>query len=435
MSEKRLYDLDDTNGIVQVKAQLNGIRKQLAEESEDISRDHEMYIHHEGQYITIQRYNARTGKGWFLIARSKFYENETEQILSPSILGGTKVKHEFSYTLKKTGDYEKDDKFLRGIPVEVVDIEAPHVEFTNGDSIIQVNNSFIPGSISVFSTEIPGVDIKLDEYVRQGALEASLGLNLYDLNALLYRSAPEELDASGGNESVYNIPLYGDLVYAGLEGWQTALKHVIWSNNLGHQICNHLRDGAWALDYVVQRLDKYAAKSENLRKFQEWLKDRFDAVKKAPYYLRPHYFCLIVGIAYEAARFRALRQLSKPIQQATNFVQSLALTSVQMTGFMNNTSLVPDRSVACLAAGLPHFSNDYMRCWGRDVFISFRGLLIVPERYEDAKEHILGFAKTLKHGLIPNLLDAGETPGTMQEMLLGFSYKRSKNTCFMCLMG
>lgn len=410
VSEKRLYDLDDTNGIVQVKAQLNGIRKQLAEESEDISRDHEMYIHHEGQYITIQRYNARTGKGWFLIARSKFYENETEQILSPSILGGTKVKHEFSYTLKKTGDYEKDDKFLRGIPVEVVDIEAPHVEFTNGDSIIQVNNSFIPGSISVFSTEIPGVDIKLDEYVRQGALEASLGLNLYDLNALLYRSAPEELDASGGNESVYNIPLYGDLVYAGLEGWQTALKHVIWSNNLGHQICNHLRDGAWALDYVVQRLDKYAAKSENLRKFQEWLKDRFDAVKKAPYYLRPHYFCLIVGIAYEAARFRALRQLSKPIQQATNFVQSLALTSVQMTGFMNNTSLVPDRSVACLAAGLPHFSNDYMRCWGRDVFISFRGLLIVPERYEDAKEHILGFAKTLKHGLIPNLLDAGRNP-------------------------
>ena len=123
--------------------------------------------------------------------------------------------------------------------------------------------------------------------------------------------------------------------------------------------------------------------------------------RKAPYFLRPHYFALIMGIAYEAARFRVLRQMSDGIKVATNFVQSLALTSVQMVGYMQNTSLVPDKQVPCMAAGLPHFSNDYMRCWGRDVFIAFRGLLIVTGRYDDAKQHILGFAKTLKHGLIP----------------------------------
>ena len=117
-----------------------------------------------------------------------------------------------------------------------------------------------------------------------------------------------------------------------------------------------------------------------------------------------------MGIAYEAARFRVIRQMSDGIKVATNFVQSLALTSVQMVGYMQNTSLVPDKQVPCMAAGLPHFSNDYMRCWGRDVFIAFRGLLIVTGRYDDAKQHILGFAKTLKHGLIPNLLDAGRNP-------------------------
>ncbi|KAI5963823.1 GDB1 [Candida pseudojiufengensis] len=410
VNEDRLYSLNDSNGIGKVKSKLYKIRNDLAKESEDIARDHEMYIHHEGQYITIQRYNARTGKGWFLIARSKFHPNETEQILSPSTLGGTKVKHEFSYTLKKTGEYESNKEYLTGIPVKVEEIEEPKVDYENGDSIIHVNSTFVPGSISVFSTEIPGVDISLDNYVKEGAIEASLDLDLYDLNALLYKSSPEELDASEGKEDVYNIPNYGKLVYAGLEGWQSALKHVIWSNNLGHPICDHLREGSWALDNVVERLNKYVAKSKNLGKFQNWLKERFNAVKKAPYYLRPHYFALIVGIAYEAARFRVLRQFSKQIQQATNFVQSLALTSVQMVGFMNNTSLVPNKSVPCLAAGLPHFSNDYMRCWGRDVFISFRGLLIVPERNEDAKQHILGFAKTLKHGLIPNLLDAGRNP-------------------------
>lgn len=412
VSETRQYDLNDSNGIGAVKAKLNKIRDDLVQESEDIIRDHEMYIHHSGQYITIQRYNARTGKGKFLIARSKFSNNESYEGIEPTILGGTKVKHEFSYTLKKVGDYVHSDKILTGIPVKVEDIEAPSVEYTgSGDSIISVNaDTFIPGSISVFSTEIPGVDVSLDTYVKEGAIHASVELDLYDLNALLYKASTEELDASYGKEDVYDIPNYGRLQYAGLEGWNTALKHVIWSNNLGHPICNHLRDGEWALDYIVNRLDKYVEKSPKLGKFQEWLRTRFDAVKKAPYFLRPHYFALIVGIAYEAARFRAIRHFDPKLQIATNFVQSLALTSVQMVGFMNNTSLVPDKQVACLAAGLPHFSNDYMRCWGRDVFISFRGLLIVPGRFDDAREHILGFAKTLKHGLIPNLLDAGRNP-------------------------
>ncbi|CAI5759247.1 unnamed protein product [Candida verbasci] len=407
VNEKRQYEITE-NGIGKVKQKLYKIREDLSRESEDILRDHEMYIHHEGQYITIQRYNARTGKGWFLIARTKFNQ-EGPQILSPCVLSGTEVKHEFSYKLVQTGDYDSsNDKTLTGIPVKVEELEPPIVEYNDGESVIKINESFVPGAISVFSIKIPGVDISIDDYVKEGAIEASKDLDLYDLNAVLYKATPEELDASGGKEDTYDIPNYGKLVYAGLEGWNTALKNVVWANNLGHPICNHLRDGEWALDYIVNRLDRY--ESKGIRKFQSWLRSRFDKIRKVPYFLRPHYFALIVGIAYEAARFRALRLFDKEIQTSTNFVQSLALTSIQMCGYMNNTSLLPDKSVPCLAAGLPHFSNDYMRCWGRDVFISFRGLLIVPGRFKDAKEHILGFAKTLKHGLIPNLLDAGRNP-------------------------
>lgn len=409
VGEERTYSLEK-NGIGAVKQKLHAIRKALALESED-TRDHEMYIHHDDQYITIQRYNSRTGEGWYLIARTKFSNFVGDQILPPQVLSGTVVKSEFTYTLKKTGEYKHSDKYLTGIPVEVVDIPAPAIETNDAnESIIKVDGSFIPGSIAVFSTKIPNVDVSLDSFVKEGAIEASLNLDLYDLNAILYRCEAEERDASGGYDGVYNVPQIGPLVYAGLEGWNLVLKKVIWENDLGSPICDHLRAETWALDYVVNRLDKYVATSKNLGTFQEWLRSRINAIKIVPYFLRPHYFGLVVSVAYEAARFRVLRQMDKSIQTATNFVQSLALTSVQMTGFMNNTSLKPTEKVACLAAGLPHFSNDYMRCWGRDVFISFRGLLIVTGRYEDARQHILGFAQTLKHGLIPNLLDAGRNP-------------------------
>lgn len=414
VGETRQYTYGDNMGIGRVKSKLHDIRKQLAEESQDAVQDNEMYIHHEDQYITIQRHNARTGTGWFLIARTKFSNSVGPQTLTPPILGGTNVKGEFAYSLKKTGDYERNSEKLTGIPIELLDIDIPNVEGgSESESKIFVDESkFPPGSIAVFSTSIPNVNLSLDQSIKKGAIEASLDLDLYDLNAILFKCEAEERDASGGQDGTYSIPNGGgNLVYAGLEGWILVLKKIIWENDLGHPLCNHLREGEWAFDYVVNRLDKYASKSQAIAKFQDWLRSRIDSIRGiVPYFLRPHYFALIIGIAYEAARFRSLRLMDPKIQNSNNFVQRLALTSVQMCGNMNNTSLKAREQVPCVAAGLPHFSNDYMRCWGRDVFISFRGLFLVTGRDDDAKRHILGFAQTLKHGLIPNLLDAGRNP-------------------------
>ncbi|KAL4999294.1 hypothetical protein BDV10DRAFT_165128 [Aspergillus recurvatus] len=411
-----LDELVNLEGICGLKRLLNELHTMMGQTGYD-----ETFIHHDGEYITVHRVHPQTRKGMFLIAHTAFPGRNSGAVLAPTHLAATRVKPIGTWLLKaQEGPDDKeraisDEAYLQGLPSEVLKFEGTRIEETDGNTVISVLDSFIPGSIALFETSVPSLehaDKLSNDGLTEGAVEAFSELNLIDLNFVLYRCDAEERDSSAGQDGVYNIPNYGPLVYAGLQGWWSILEGIIRYNQLGHALCDHLRQGQWALDYIVNRLTKatknpqYAA----LKRPAKWFEAKFQAIRGLPSFLLPRYFAIIVQTAYVAAWNRGIQLLGDDVRVGQVFIQQLAMVSVQQTGFVNSASLWPEKLVPSLAAGLPHFATDWARCWGRDVFISLRGLLLCTGRFIDAKEHILAFASVLKHGMIPNLLGSGKLP-------------------------
>lgn len=271
-----------------------------------------------------------------------------------------------------------------------------------------------------------------------GLKDAVSKLSPSEINVLLYRTAPEERDAIG--QSIYDVPGFGSFAYCGLQGLASALFPVVRNNDLGHPICSNMRQGPWLYDYVLIRLRKYLPFYPGIKPMLEWLTARIELVKKLPPSFAPKYFAIVIICAYEGIKHQALfsnptSRISpvsedKSVSSLDVFAYSCALTSLQCYGSVKSTGLLPkpyplplkypdqltpiipirDMPVASLAAGLPHFAIEYARCWGRDIFIALRGLFLITGNFGAARSHLLAFGSTLKHGLIPNLLDQGIRP-------------------------
>jgi glycogen debranching enzyme len=425
--EKRQYSsINSTGGPIKPQAGeggIGGIRKILNEVHVKMGKEEysETYVHHDQEYITVHRVNPHTRKGYFLIAHTAFpgYGNGNAGF-GQTKLPGTSAKLIGAWNFEADNSPETrariigDKTTLRGLPSRTYDLQNVIVE-TDGDSTtITIPDKFPPGSIALFETSVPSAEHAdgIDQYVTTGAREAFRDVSLTDLNFILYRCSAEELDASDGKDGTYNVPGHGSLVYAGLQGWWSPLRDIVNDNNLGHPICNHLREGQWAMDYCIGRLERAASKRQyaHVKGPARWLKLRFDAIRKMPNFLCPRYFALVIQTAYNAATDRAIELMGENVRNGNAFLKSLALVSVQVTGYTKSASLWPDKSVPSMAAGLPHFAVSWARCWGRDITISARGLFMGTGRYADAKEHIFCFASVLKHGMVPNLLGAGVNP-------------------------
>ncbi|KAI0792141.1 glycoside hydrolase family 13 protein [Abortiporus biennis] len=415
VTENRKYEitnLGERSGLAKVKRVLNSLHAEMA-----LHHFEEGHVHQENDYIVMHRVQPTTQKGYLLVAHTAFHKGSKDRgYLAPVKLRRTKAKFIYGAYLEITNyDNPKDPKNLKGLPSKLVELsevvvpqgldeEGPYGE-------ILIPDYFPPGSIMLFETQLQGIDSTLDSFCSSGLEEAFGALDLVDLNVILHRAEGEERDATAGEIGSYAVPGMGNLVYCGLEGWMHPLRHIMRYNDLGHPLCAHLRSGSWAMDYVHSRLSKQVDVFPNLAKPAAWFKERFERIKTtAPDFLRPKFFAIVISEAYKVARRSAIEQCSDFVSTGHSFTHDLALCSIQMHGMVKSASLDPGKPTPSLAAGLPHFASGWARCWGRDVFISLRGLFLTTGNFVGAKRHILAFASTLKHGLIPNLLDSVRNP-------------------------
>lgn len=425
VGEKRLYEhVDVEAGIGRWKRLLNHLHTEMA-----LDGFKEGHFHQEHDYILAHRVHPSTNEGYLLVAHTAFHGDSNDRgFVAPMKLRRTKAAFITGSSLEILSKRDpSDETALRGLESKLIPIEFGSTENvikqgsdSDGEFVeVIVPKHFPPGSLMLFKTWMEGLkpeqsEMKgrnLESFIGLEAIEKFEGLDLVDLNFILYRTDGEERDSSEGRDGAYDVPGLGRNVYCGLEGWMHHLRYIIRTNDLGHPLCAHLRDGHWPFEYVLERLRRNSYRFSKLSGPVEWLERRIQLIKaKIPAFMRPKYFALLIYTAYRASRERAIALCSPFIRQGTVFIHSLAMTAVQMYGLVPSASLDPKESLPCVAAGLPHFSSGWARTWGRDCAISASGLFIKTGLFEIARAHLLCFCTTLKHGLMPNLLDSVRTP-------------------------
>ena len=98
-------------------------------------------------------------------------------------------------------------------------------------------------------------------------------------------------------------------------------------------------------------------------------------------------------ITNEIFRLRKLLKKSKLLDNKSEekMIQQYLISADNFIAYRKNTKL------HTILAGFPWFLD-----WGRDSLIAFEGLLLIPHRYDIAKEIILTFTNNIRFGLVPN---------------------------------
>ncbi|CAD5115909.1 DgyrCDS4843 [Dimorphilus gyrociliatus] len=462
VTEKRIYQslgdkttigkIGPKDGILAAKKILNKVHQMLGSNGFN-----QIYVdQRDANVVSVTRHNSTSHESIILVAYTAFKQPPHDYPKAPSMEISGKIQ-QILYEgrldkIEGAKSYKKDENFINGLEEYKCFIQEGISP--KNSSMVEINSlsdkelvnftKFPPGSVIAFKVSLnaePKTAIfqlrqflsqfgyRMHTYSGRNLAEMSntelerivTKMTLNDLSRTLYRCDGEERDdcpESGG----YNIPGWGVLPYCGLQGILSILNEIRPKNDLGHPLCNNIREGNWLLEYSCSRLIRH----EETKPFGLWLKRIFEFIEKVPRYLVPSYFdAIITGIVMLVEEVTWCK-MGEFVRKGSSFVRLLSMGSLQFISFIKSAPL-PTLSPHCdtprpqtinhggvkiqacpsLAAGLPHFSVGIWRNWGRDTFIALRGLCLMTGREDIARFHILSYAGTVRHGLIPNLLGGG----------------------------
>lgn len=420
VDETRKYAIprDMSEGILALKRMLNELHATMNEEGccEVFAR------HYANDVVLVSRDNPATHSGYTLVTRTAYSPHPADPLPYETIdFVGCDIETLLFASITMCDDQRDDSALgvLGGLRCEI-DCRSGAVpdglfSSTHDSHGSKIHLNFLPpGAVIVLRRAVqravdPPAWALLQQPLNTAGLEQlARELTLLDLNYVLYRCDSEERDGHP-ERGVYDVPGYGPLAYCGLQGPQAVFEQIARHNDLAHPLCENVRQGCWLLDYTQQRLLRHD--NAHIRALGDWLAPYFEGMRRMPGYLRPKYLAKVLAETHHVLTRRVLALMAPSLWDCGEFGRRLALGSVQMVGIVPSTGLLPTGpSQPSMSAGLPHFATHHLRCWGRDTFISFKGLLLLTGWLDVARDHLLAFAGCCFRGLIPNLLDAGRWP-------------------------
>ena len=391
----------------------------------------EFYLHQENQFLCIFRTfvpeenylkNTPNCDGYALICRTGYDGGST----NPARIELPGIYSEFCFGctmgigrididgFKKRGDLYGTDSSVYFTQNGNWINNFSNVSQENGRSIINFNSS-MPNNVCLV------LKFKLTDEVRYSLINIEKEINqinndwknltsnmdICDINLILYKCEKEELDNTKGQRGNYAFDKFGPLCYAGISHLHKKLNEFKLTKE-NNTILDNIRAGDWLLDYTIKRYQD----QPNLKKLYEILCQIKDNYTKLYIHHKPVYITKIIDTLYNITIMRLYQLIQNNLIINFSSFSRLLLNAIpQFNGYIESSRFKHNTNYPLnklsLSAGLPHFSTEYMRCWGRDTFIAFKGLFLIPGLFFEAKAILINFASVMRHGLIPNLLDSG----------------------------
>ena len=409
VDEFRTYPLSkDLPALQSIKKIINKLHVKMA-----LKNLNEIMSHYYGNLISLYRCNSQTSEGIWMVVRLEG-DNWVNELEIPSPV----QKLIFEAHLNNINYF---DNSIEIIPSKCSIFLNTNINELNSCKIINnklILDNFPIGSVICFKTKLQNPLLEVLKTLEVSTVAEGFNywvsqLSFSDLSVLMFRCASEEYSTVG--HGPYTFPGYGECFYAGTQGLVRAFDY---KNDMGSPVFQNIRDGNWLMDYMCQRLFQIP----NLLPIESYMESICLKIKTLPRYLIPKFLDRVIRALDISGRNQIKNNMPNFIKNGDDFIQALAFSSVAFYGPVKNSPLIHSNLLSIfkntlienpycsLAAGLPHFSSGFMRSWGRDTFISLRGIFLTTGRFNEARDHLIAFASCLRHGLIPNLHDSCLNP-------------------------